>query len=121
MSEEALVMVMYGVWIPPPEGGREAEPIEGRGEVVPLRPELLSIAGAVSDPRARRIDALARPRIPLGATLLLLLALSAVAWGLVFMAIWAIALLWRWAEPALTVLSVGVALAVVVYGIGMPG
>jgi hypothetical protein len=114
-------MVMYGVWIPPPEGGREAEPVEGRGEVVPLRPELLSIAGSVSNPRARTIVSLARPRVPLGALVLLMLVLSAIGWGVVYMGVWALACLWRWAEPVLTVLSVGAALAVVVYGIGMPG
>jgi hypothetical protein len=63
--------------------------------VVPLRPELLTITGAVSNPRARTIEALARPRLPLGATLLLLLVLSTVAWGVVYMAIWVLACLWR--------------------------
>lgn len=95
--------------------------VRRRDVVVQLRPELLPIAGAVSNPRARTIEALARPRIPLGATLLLLLVLSAVAWGIVYMAIWALACLWRLGEAALTVLGVGVALAVIAYGIGMPG
>jgi hypothetical protein len=89
--------------------------------VVPLRPELLPITGAVSNPRARTIQALARPRLPRVASMLLLAVLATAAWGVVYMAIWALACLWRWAEPALTVLGVGVALAVIAYGIGMPG
>jgi apolipoprotein N-acyltransferase len=61
------------------------------GEVVPLRPELLSITGAVSNPPTRTIDPRRyERRAPKIAAAAILLALSLGAWGLIITALSAV-------------------------------
>lgn len=121
------------------------------GDIIPLRPERLppgaitrngmliyhegcgthfgerlAITGAVSNPRARTIDPRRyerrAPKVVAAGTVF---ALSLIAWGVIIAGLWALkliaVLLWHWGEAALTVLGVGVALAVIVIGLGLPG
>jgi hypothetical protein len=95
---------------------RNAKPPVGRCEVIPLRPELLPITGAVSDSRARTIDPRRyerrAPKIGAG---VILLALSLAGWGLTIALLWAIktgaAVLWRSLFLLVIALLVGASLA----------
>jgi hypothetical protein len=102
------------------------KPASGPGDARPLRPELLPITGSVSDSRARTIDPRDyERRLPKRLTPLLALVVVLLISLILWWALWTLVLaLWRWAEPAATVLAGllgGAVLGMFLIGLGLLG